>query len=613
MSSNPDHAPAPVLGLIGLGTVGTNLAERAVAAGLRVRALVRNQFAVEQVAARFADAPSGALTVSADPQVLAGADIVIEALPERLAAKTDALRAAGRVVGPEVVLATTATALPVSEIAAASGRPDRVAGFHPVPGIGKSWLVELVPSAMTGPTVLSDLERLARLLGGETVRVGDHPGRVSARLLYGFLNGAAALCGQGYVPNESLDTAMRLGCALPSGPLAFIDAIGVDTLHDALTELAARTGDRWYEPAPVLRRMVHAGRLGRKTGGGFFEYEQAETATIVAQRDGSGEPSAVRHVAVVGSGTMAAGIAEVCIRGGLRTTLIARSADKAARARTAVAASLMKASLRGKIPAGAGRAALALLDTAVGLAGARDADIVIEAVAEDLEAKRAIFEELGRVCRPDAVLTTSTSSLPVTQLALASGRPEKVVGMHFFNPAPVMRLVEIVRTAKTGQDALRTVQALAKQLGKTGVLCEDQPGFIVNALLFPYLNQAVELLSTHYADVEQIDGVLRDGCGFPMGPFALLDVVGLDVSVQIQQVLHEASPRERAQPAALLTHLVRAGLTGRKSGAGFRAHAPAEPEAAERDREAEVRRWEELEWEAEAPVDVDEEALRVGL
>jgi 3-hydroxybutyryl-CoA dehydrogenase len=572
--------PARVLGIIGHGTVGAELAAQAVRVGVPLRLLVPDPATATRLTRdhQGADLAADAVRVSSDVSVLTDADIVIEAVPERLDDKVAALREADRVCRPDTVFATTTTSLSVRRMAEASGRADRVAGFHPVPFPGPGRLVELVPSALTGPTVLCELERLAWLLGRTAIRTGDRPGRISAQLLFGFLNGAAAMYGQGHASADVIDTAMRLGCGMKSGPLETIDRIGVDTLRAALEELASATGNPWLRPAPVLERLAAEGRLGRKSGRGFHTYRSA-AADGPDTEPRPAEPVAAHRIAVVGSGTMAIGIAEVCARSGFRTTLIARSADKAERARSTAAASLMRASVRGRIPAGVGRAAIALLDTAVGLPAAAEADVVIEAVAEDLDVKREVFRELGRVCRPGALLATSTSSLSVADLAAASGRPADVVGVHFFNPAPVMRLVEIVTTPETGATALDTAQTLVTALGKEGVRCADRPGFVVNALLFPYLNQAVEMLSSHYADIDTIDTVLRDGCGFPMGPFQLLDVVGLDVSVQIQQVLHQAAPDTCAEPAALLTHLVRTGLTGRKAGAGFRLHDSAAPKS----------------------------------
>jgi 3-hydroxybutyryl-CoA dehydrogenase len=197
-----------------------------------------------------------------------------------------------------------------------------------------------------------------------------------------------------------------------------------------------------------------------------------------------------------------------------------------------------------------------------------DADLVIEAVVEDLFVKRAMFAKLGRICRPGAVLATATSSLAVTELAAASGRPRDVLGMHFFNPAPAMRLVEISSTPATDVGVLGAAHALCARLGKTGVECADRTGFIVNYLLFPYLNRAIALLDDGVGMAE-LDTAVRDRFGYPLGPFALLDVIGLDVSLAIMRRLHDTFPEPDFLAAPRLSRLVAAGRLGRKSGGGF--------------------------------------------
>jgi 3-hydroxybutyryl-CoA dehydrogenase len=251
---------------------------------------------------------------------------------------------------------------------------------------------------------------------------------------------------------------------------------------------------------------------------------------------------------------------------------IARTEQKAAASREAVERSLAKAVERGKLESGRRQAALALLTSSAELSDAADCDVVIEAVVEDLEVKAALFRELDGLCKPGAVLATTTSSLPVIDCAMMTKRPQDVVGVHFFNPAPVMRLVEVVRTVATAPDVLATVHELCDRLGKHAVDCGDRAGFIVNGLLFPYLNDAVKMLQAHYATADGIDTAMKLGCGYPMGPFELLDVVGLDVALAIERVLYLEFREPGFAPAPLLEHLVTAGYLGRKAGRGFRDH-----------------------------------------
>jgi len=198
---------------------------------------------------------------------------------------------------------------------------------------------------------------------------------------------------------------------------------------------------------------------------------------------------------------------------------------------------------------------------------------VVEAVVEDLKVKQALFENLDEICKPGAILATTTSSLPVIECAVMTKRPQDVVGIHFFNPAQVMKLVEVVHTVATADDVVATAQDLCRKIGKHPVTCGDRAGFIVNALLFPYLNDAVKMLEAHYATADEIDTAMKTGCAYPMGPFELLDAVGLDVSLAIQRELYLEFRERGFAPAPLLEHLVTARYLGRKVGRGFRNYA----------------------------------------
>jgi 3-hydroxybutyryl-CoA dehydrogenase len=270
---------------------------------------------------------------------------------------------------------------------------------------------------------------------------------------------------------------------------------------------------------------------------------------------------------------MATGIVEVFAKAGFPVTLVARSQVKADGAKAALAKSLDRSVAKGRLSAEQRDAALALVTPSGSYDDLGQVDLVLEAVAEDLTVKQELFATLDKICKPGAVLATTTSSLPVVQCATATGRPRDVVGMHFFNPAPAMKLVEVVSTVLTAEDVTATVTALCAKLRKHPVNCGDRAGFIVNALLFPYLNDAVRMVGDHYASVEDVDTAMRLGCGYPMGPFALLDVVGLDVSLTIEKVLHAEFREPGLAPAPLLEHLVAAGCLGRKTGRGFRDHA----------------------------------------
>ncbi|HYN95605.1 MAG TPA: 3-hydroxyacyl-CoA dehydrogenase family protein, partial [Pilimelia sp.] len=279
-------------------------------------------------------------------------------------------------------------------------------------------------------------------------------------------------------------------------------------------------------------------------------------------------------VAVVGLGTMGAGIVEVFARHDVRVIAVEADDVALARGRGHLTRSTDRAVGRGRLAPAERDALLARVRFAVGVGAAAAADLVVEAVPERLELKRRVFADLDAACRPGAVLATNTSSLSVTELAAATGRPERVVGLHFFNPAPVMRLVEVIRTPVTADDVVADVTALCARLDKVAVTVGDRAGFVANALLFGYLNRAVTMLDERHARREDIDTAMRLGAGLPMGPLALLDLIGLDTGQEILHTMYRRGGRDRRHaPAPLLTRLVAAGRLGRKTGRGFSPYA----------------------------------------
>ena len=280
--------------------------------------------------------------------------------------------------------------------------------------------------------------------------------------------------------------------------------------------------------------------------------------------------SDVRHVGVVGCGLMGAGIVEVCARAGLRVTFAEGSPDLVARGRERIERSLTGAVERGKLGAKEADEALERIEGSEDLATLADVDVVIEAATEDPGAKAAIFARLGEVTRAEVVLASNTSSIPIGTLGEASGRPAQVVGMHFFNPVPVMNLIELTPSAATSEETFTFAQAFGTEvLGKTCVRSSDEAGFIVNRLLIPYLFDAIRLYERGFATREDIDTAIQLGLAHPMGPLRLADLIGLDTVLNIGEVLHGAFGEERYEPPARLRTLVAEGKLGRKSGEGF--------------------------------------------
>jgi 3-hydroxybutyryl-CoA dehydrogenase len=277
----------------------------------------------------------------------------------------------------------------------------------------------------------------------------------------------------------------------------------------------------------------------------------------------------VARLGVVGSGVMGSGIAECAAKAGVDVVVRSRRAATAEAVRDGLARSLDRQVERGRIDAPTRDDVLARVSVTASVADLEDCDLVIESIVEDLDAKRDLFVELDRVCQPDAVLTTNTSTLPIINLAMATNRPERVCGLHFFNPAPIMSLVEVVRPLTASDETIAAAKAFAETCGKEPVEVQDRAGFIVNALLFPYLNNAVRMLEAGTASRDDIDAAMKGGCNFPMGPLALLDLVGVDTALAILSALHEEFGDPNYTPVPLLKRMVAAGHLGRKTGRGF--------------------------------------------
>jgi 3-hydroxybutyryl-CoA dehydrogenase len=587
------------VGVVGLGTMGAGIVEVFARNGIDVVAVEISEPALERgratltgstdravakgkLAPQDRDALHERVHFAVGLDALHSVDLVIEAVPEHLDLKQRIFAELDRVCRPEAILATNTSSLSVTEISVATTRPNQVIGIHffnPAPVMK---LVEVVRTVVTSPEVVADVEALCARLGKVDVTINDRAGFIANALLFGYLNHAVGMFESHYATREDIDAAMKLGCGLPMGPLALMDLIGLDTAYEILDTMYRRGGrDRRHAPVPLLKQMVTAGLLGRKSGRGFYTYERPGSPVVVpdeatplatdaALSDGA---RAIAKVGVVGSGTMATGIIEVFAKAGYEVVSVTRGAEKSAKVCEAVKTSLNKGVVRGKLAEADRDAALGRISWSATLDHLADVDLVVEAVVEELSVKKALFASLDEICKPGVVLATTTSSLPVIDVAMATHRPADVVGLHFFNPAPVMPLVEVVRTIRTSPETTATARAVCAALGKTGVVCGDRSGFIVNALLFPYLNDAVKMLEASYSTADDIDHAMKLGCGYPMGPFELLDVVGLDVSLAIQRELYLELREPGFAPAPLLEHLVTAGYLGRKTHRGFRDHS----------------------------------------
>jgi 3-hydroxybutyryl-CoA dehydrogenase len=542
------------VGVVGLGAMGAGIVEVFARHGLDVvgvertpelrdrgqahvqrstdRAVTRDKLGVDAQAEMLER-----ITLGTELGDLAACDLVVEAVVERMEVKRGVFVALDAVVSPDAVLATNTSSLSVTEISAATSRPHRVIGLHFFNPAPVQRLVEVVRTVVTDAAVVDDVVTLARDLGKNPVVVGDRAGFLANALLFGYLNSAITMYEGGHATREDIDAAMRHGCGYPMGPLALLDLIGLDTAAEILHTMHRQSGDRLHAPPPLLRQMATAGRLGQKTGRGFYTYSSASSPVVVADGETPDESvrprlrRPIRRIGVVGSGRLASAVVELCSAAGFDVTSVEPSPP-----------------------------ALSVL---------ADADLVVEAGMEPSTA--SLLAELDSLCKPGTILAT-TSPQPVIGVASTTSRPADVVGMHF---APVSRieLVEVVSSIATDPDVAETARALVDALGRVAVATADRGG-ILEPLLFPYLNDAVRMLETQYASADDIDTAMREGCRLPRGPIEMLDDLGTDVVLAGQRRLYDRFREPGLAPAPLLEHLVTAGRLGRSTGRGFRDHSP---------------------------------------
>lgn len=583
------------IGVVGLGTMGSGIAEVIARSGYsvigvdlgekgigyadsRIRGSIARGVSRSKITEDDGQAILSRIQLTTNLEDLASCDLVIEAITEDLTAKSELFMTLDSILGPNAIMATNTSALSVTKISVVTGRPSRVIGMHFFNPATVQKFVEIVSTVTTDQEVIDASIQFTRDLQMEPVLVNDRAGFIANSLLFGYLNQAVTMYEQKYASREDIDSAMRFGCGLPMGPLALLDLIGLDTAIQILDTMYHESRDRLHAPSALLKQLVAAGRLGRKSGHGFYTYAETNVPLVIEDSltpivANSGSASGVTRAAVVGSGTMATGIVSVLAVGGVSVIALTRSEKRSSQLRESLDASWSKLVAKGKITEEQKSEYLARVKTCEhpeALVG--QVDLVIEAIAEELQPKCEIFSQLDQLLAEEVIFATTTSSLSVIEIASSTNRMDRFLGIHFFNPAPVMSLVEIVSTVATNPDVVLRCTNLMRELGKKPVQCSDRAGFIVNALLFPYLNNAIAMASSNYASIEDIDAAMKLGCGYPMGPFELLDVVGLDVSLAITNTLYREFREPGFAPEAQLEHLVTAGFVGRKVGRGFRKY-----------------------------------------
>ena len=583
------------IGVVGLGTMGSGIVEVIARSGysvigvdlaqkdtsyadLRIANSIGRGVAGSKITESEGQAILSRIELTTDLTELASCQLVIEAITEDLQTKSELFADLDSILGPDAIMATNTSSLSVTEISVVTSRPSRVIGLHFFNPAMVQKFIEIVGTVTTDQDVIDAGMEFARSVGKEPVLVSDRAGFIANSLLFGYLNQAVAMYEQKYASREDIDSAMRFGCGLPMGPLALLDLIGLDTSLQILDTMYRESRDRLHAPSALLKQLVAAGRMGRKSGEGFYSYAEPNVPTVVADSrtpvsSESSVDSGITRVAVIGSGTMATGIVSVLAAGGVSAIALTRSEQRSTQLRESLEKSWSKLVEKGRITREQKDEYLARVQTCVSaeeLVGR--VDLVIEAIAEELGPKCEIFSQLDKLLPADVIFASTTSSLSVIEIAASTSRMERFIGIHFFNPAPIMPLVEIVSTVATESEVVIRCTNLIHQLGKKPVQCSDRAGFIVNALLFPYLNNAIAMASANYASSEDIDTAMKLGCGYPMGPFELLDVVGLDVSLAIINTLYREFREPGFAPQAQLEHLVTAGFVGRKVGRGFRKY-----------------------------------------
>jgi 3-hydroxybutyryl-CoA dehydrogenase len=509
--------------VVGLGTMGAGIVEVFARAGLEVVAVELDDTLVAAGRDRLEaslqravdrgrldsgerDAILGRVRFAADRSALAGCDLVTEAVPERLDIKTELFADLDRICGPDTILATNTSSLPVTQIAAVTSRPDRVVGLHffnPAPVMR---LVEIVHTVLTDDAVVAAVRELVEHCGKTPVVVGDRAGFVANALLFGYLNAAALAAETRQAAIADIDAAMVAACELPMGPLTLLDLIGLDVSLDVLETMYDETRDQRYAPAPLLKRLVMAGRLGRKSGAGYYRYEGRESTAAVGVEPLAG----------------ADGAAQLVVIGTPRSRLLAALGEPRV---------------------------ISYDDEAV-----TSADVVVV----DGGSRTATADLAARVARRAgagaAIAVATDDEAPVATTAAGTGRAPDVVGLHVPR-APRGSVLEVVRTMHSSDTAVAAVVAAVRSPGVVVVACRDRPGHLVDMLLLPHLGDAVRMVDDGYASREDVDAAMRLGCGYTAGPFELLDALGADDVRSGLLHLAAATHRPALSPAPLLDEL----------------------------------------------------------
>jgi len=581
------------VGVIGIGTMGSGISIVMLNAGLKTIVADRDEVILKDGASRIEKfflkgvekgkltedqkrESLGRLRTTARLDDLKDCDVIVEAVYEDLTAKKKAFSELNSICKKNTLFLTNTSTLSVTAIASGSGRPDRVVGMHFCNPAPLMKLVEVSRGLRTSDESYRDAMNFAKVIGKTAVTALDTPGFIVNLFLIPFTNDALRLLESGAASAEDIDKAVRFGLGYPMGPFQLLDIVGMELYESVAMSLFSQLKDPRCTTPPLLRRMIDAGWLGMKTGKGFFEYKEKGMfgATDTSQRPAvSDKPSEsknnIKKIGVIGCGTMGSGITQVCAQKGMTVLVLEPDMSLVTKGIQRISDFLAQGVKKGKLTEDDKKATLDRIKGTTRMADLKDCDLIVEAAFEDMELKKKIFSQLDTIARPDAILATNTSCLSITEIASATHRRENVLGLHFFNPVPLMKLVEVIRGLETGDNAFSAGMALVKFLGKEPVVCRDSPGFIVNRLLCPYLNQVIQAYEDGLATKEDLDAACELGLGYPMGPLKLLDLIGLDVNLFISEAMYNALHDKNFSPSPLLRKMVLSGRLGRKTGKGF--------------------------------------------
>lgn len=537
------------VGVAGLGIMGAGIVEVFAKAGLNVigvelneDAKARGQKIIERSTQKGVDRGKitaddrqtilDRITYAGELAAFATCDLVIEAIPEKLSIKQDFFTTLDDIVEPTTILATNTSSLSVTDIAVATKHPERVIGMHffnPAPILK---LVEIIQTVTTNQEVTDTVHQLATTLGKRPVVIGDKAGFIANYLLFGYLNHAANMLDQGQATREDIDLAMTAGAGLPMGPFALLDLIGLDTSRDICETLYQQTTYRTHSTSPLLDQLASARHLGRKTGRGFYTYAEPGRGNVVEDHHtptGQTPANILTKLGIHAEHPSANALAALAEKAGLTTTV----------------ASDWKA----------------LADAQIVFLGGTQTEL-----AEHLT-------KADNACPADTLLALDGANTNLTALAAATENPQRVLGIHTTTRDDQAVLLEIAPALQTTADAAPACKALGAALDVAAVVCSDRAGRIRDGLLFPYLNDAVDMVDRAYATCDDIDTAMKFGCGYPAGPFEMLDSLGLDVVLHGQEAVFSQTKESGFRVSSLLEQKVVAGHLGAKTGEGFRRHS----------------------------------------